>query len=185
MTPPAYAEVLRDLALFRRHAATAESALVLRADLSAALDAVEAAARELASARRELQDARARQAPTAPPRPQRPEPADLSALRKRNEYLVGVAIKHATELRAARCKLRTLKKALAKADADRAAADGRSVSHLASRLGRRGGKLGGKARAERLSAERRSEIARHAAQHRWGRSAEGNESAPDDCRGAG
>lgn len=34
-------------------------------------------------------------------------------------------------------------------------------------LGRRGGLKGGKARAERLSKERRSEIARKAAQARW------------------
>ena len=34
-------------------------------------------------------------------------------------------------------------------------------------LGRRGGKKGGKARAEKLSAERRSEIARKAARARW------------------
>jgi len=33
--------------------------------------------------------------------------------------------------------------------------------------GRAGGRKGGKARAERLSAERRSEIARAAAQARW------------------
>ena len=35
--------------------------------------------------------------------------------------------------------------------------------------GRRGGKIGGKARAEKLSPERRSEIARMAAAKRWGR----------------
>lgn len=34
-------------------------------------------------------------------------------------------------------------------------------------LGRLGGKKGGKARAEKLSAERRSEIAREAAKARW------------------
>ena len=34
-------------------------------------------------------------------------------------------------------------------------------------LGRLGGKKGGKARAEKLSSERRREIARHAAQARW------------------
>jgi hypothetical protein len=33
--------------------------------------------------------------------------------------------------------------------------------------GRKGGRKGGKARAERLSAERRSEIARNAAEARW------------------
>ncbi len=35
-------------------------------------------------------------------------------------------------------------------------------------LGRRGGLKGGKARAERLTSERRSEIAKKAAQARWG-----------------
>jgi hypothetical protein len=35
-------------------------------------------------------------------------------------------------------------------------------------LGRRGGLKGGKARAEKLSAEERSRIARRAAQTRWG-----------------
>lgn len=38
---------------------------------------------------------------------------------------------------------------------------------LAAALGRRGGLKGGKARAEKLSAERRQEIARLAAQKRW------------------
>ena len=37
-------------------------------------------------------------------------------------------------------------------------------------LGRKGGKKGGKARAEKLSPERRKEIAQKAAQKRWGRS---------------
>jgi hypothetical protein len=36
-------------------------------------------------------------------------------------------------------------------------------------LGRKGGLKGGKARAESMSAERRSELARHAAQARWAR----------------
>lgn len=36
-------------------------------------------------------------------------------------------------------------------------------------LGRKGGKKGGKARAERLSPEDRSRIARHAANTRWSR----------------
>ena len=36
-------------------------------------------------------------------------------------------------------------------------------------LGRLGGKKGGKARAEKLSPEQRSEIARKAAQARWGK----------------
>ena len=36
-------------------------------------------------------------------------------------------------------------------------------------LGRLGGKKGGKARAEKLTPERRSEIAKKAAQARWGK----------------
>ena len=40
-------------------------------------------------------------------------------------------------------------------------------TRVARFLGRRGGMKGGKARAESLSPERRSEIARHAAQVRW------------------
>ncbi|MEQ9400139.1 MAG: hypothetical protein RJQ04_13340 [Longimicrobiales bacterium] len=42
----------------------------------------------------------------------------------------------------------------------------------AVQLGRKGGKKGGKARAEKLSAERRSEIARKAARARWGKQSE-------------
>jgi hypothetical protein len=38
---------------------------------------------------------------------------------------------------------------------------------LAVELGRRGGLKGGKARAEKLSPERRSEIAKKAAEKRW------------------
>ena len=38
---------------------------------------------------------------------------------------------------------------------------------LAVELGRRGGLIGGKARAEKLSARKRKEIARKAAQARW------------------
>ena len=37
-------------------------------------------------------------------------------------------------------------------------------------LGRRGGLKGGRARADRLTAEERSEIARNAARKRWGKS---------------
>jgi cystathionine beta-lyase family protein involved in aluminum resistance len=39
----------------------------------------------------------------------------------------------------------------------------------AQALGRLGGKKGGRARAEKLSAERRKEIARQAAEKRWGK----------------
>lgn len=39
-------------------------------------------------------------------------------------------------------------------------------------LGRRGGLIGGKKRAETLTAEKRSEIARKAAQARWGHPAQ-------------
>ncbi|MBA3688656.1 MAG: histone H1 [Chloroflexi bacterium] len=40
---------------------------------------------------------------------------------------------------------------------------------MAVELGRRGGLIGGKARAEQLSPERRSQIARAAAAKRWGK----------------
>jgi hypothetical protein len=40
-------------------------------------------------------------------------------------------------------------------------------NRAAQELGRLGGKKGGKARAEKLSAERKSEIAREAAKARW------------------
>ena len=43
----------------------------------------------------------------------------------------------------------------------------------AVQLGRKGGKKGGKARAEKLSDERRSEIARQAAHARWAREKKG------------
>ena len=39
---------------------------------------------------------------------------------------------------------------------------------VAVERGRKGGQKGGKARAERMSAEERSESARHAARARWG-----------------
>jgi hypothetical protein len=42
----------------------------------------------------------------------------------------------------------------------------------AQRTGRNGGLKGGKARAEKLTPERRSEIARKAAQARWGKQAQ-------------
>ena len=41
------------------------------------------------------------------------------------------------------------------------------LSKAAAELGRRGGLIGGKARAIKLSAERRKEIARKAAEARW------------------
>jgi hypothetical protein len=41
------------------------------------------------------------------------------------------------------------------------------MRELARKLGRRGGKKGGKARAEKLTPEQRSEIARKAAKARW------------------
>jgi hypothetical protein len=44
-------------------------------------------------------------------------------------------------------------------------------SHAASILGKLGGSKGGKARAENLSARRRTEIAKKAAQSRWKRAA--------------
>lgn len=42
-----------------------------------------------------------------------------------------------------------------------------SVSAYLSRIGRKGGLKGGKARANKLSAEKRSEIAKKAAKARW------------------
>lgn len=44
------------------------------------------------------------------------------------------------------------------------------TTNPAVELGRRGGKKGGKARAKKLTAEERSEIARKAARARWGKS---------------
>ena len=44
-----------------------------------------------------------------------------------------------------------------------------SIKHRMSALGKVGGPRGGKARAAKLSAERRSEIARAAAAARWGK----------------
>jgi hypothetical protein len=44
-----------------------------------------------------------------------------------------------------------------------------SVKEYLARIGRKGGWKGGKARAMKLSAERRCEIARKAAQARWAR----------------
>ncbi len=45
---------------------------------------------------------------------------------------------------------------------------GATKDPLAVELGRRGGQKGGKARAARMTAEERSEAARHAARKRWG-----------------
>ena len=46
-------------------------------------------------------------------------------------------------------------------------AEDEEMRELARKLGRRGGLKGGKARAEKLSDERKSEIARKAAKARW------------------
>jgi hypothetical protein len=51
-------------------------------------------------------------------------------------------------------------------------------SALAAALGRRGGLKGGRARADRLTARRRSEIARYAAEQRWKRHRERREAKP-------
>jgi len=48
--------------------------------------------------------------------------------------------------------------------------DGRDLAAVL--LGRRGGLKGGKARAAALSADRRSEIAKKAAESRWGKAAD-------------
>ena len=50
---------------------------------------------------------------------------------------------------------------------DQPAPDEQGKDPAAVSLGRKGGKKGGKARAEALSPERRSEIARKAAVNRW------------------
>jgi len=50
-------------------------------------------------------------------------------------------------------------------DKDAAPDDGKDPAAVA--LGRRGGLKGGRARADKLTAEQRSEIARRAAQARW------------------
>jgi hypothetical protein len=50
---------------------------------------------------------------------------------------------------------------------DQAADEGKSPA--AVELGRKGGLKGGRARAEKLTAEERSEAARRAAQARWGK----------------
>ncbi len=62
---------------------------------------------------------------------------------------------------------------LAKLVVDMAAGEAESVPErvkdpAAVELGRKGGLKGGKARAAKLSPERRAEIARRAAQARWG-----------------
>jgi hypothetical protein len=44
-----------------------------------------------------------------------------------------------------------------------------SVKEYLARIGRKGGLKGGEARARKLSAEKRSEIARKAAKARWAR----------------
>jgi hypothetical protein len=41
------------------------------------------------------------------------------------------------------------------------------ISQVMSEMGARGGKIGGKVRAEKLSSERKREIASHAARTRW------------------
>jgi hypothetical protein len=61
---------------------------------------------------------------------------------------------------------RVVQEAIAKADPD-ATPNGKNPAAVA--LGRLGGLKGGKARAARLSAKRRAEIARRAAQARWGK----------------
>lgn len=43
------------------------------------------------------------------------------------------------------------------------------ISEYLAQIGRKGGLKGGKARAEKLSPERRSEIAKEAAKVRWGK----------------
>lgn len=52
-------------------------------------------------------------------------------------------------------------------DKDEPADDGKDPAAVA--LGRKGGRVGGRARADALTPERRSEIAREAAAARWGK----------------
>ena len=59
-------------------------------------------------------------------------------------------------------------------DAVEESPDGKNPAAVA--LGRLGGKKGGKARADSLSAKRRSEIAKRAAQVRWAKEKNGKES---------
>ncbi len=58
---------------------------------------------------------------------------------------------------------------------ERDADEGKNPAAVA--LGRLGGQKGGRARAEKLTAEERSDIARNAARSRWRRSTYGNEPA--------
>ena len=51
------------------------------------------------------------------------------------------------------------------------------MRELARKLGRRGGLKGGKARAEKLTPEQRSEIARKAAKARWAKKKQEDESS--------
>ena len=51
--------------------------------------------------------------------------------------------------------------------------DHTSVNGVAAEMGRRGGLKGGRARAEALTAEQRSELARNAASARWHRDCKG------------
>jgi hypothetical protein len=53
------------------------------------------------------------------------------------------------------------------ATSDEPSDDGKDPAAVA--LGRKGGLKGGKARAQSMTPERRSELARHAAQARWAR----------------
>jgi hypothetical protein len=52
-----------------------------------------------------------------------------------------------------------------------------AMRELARKLGRRGGLKGGKARAEKLSPERRKEIAKKAANARWAKKRQQEESS--------
>jgi hypothetical protein len=52
------------------------------------------------------------------------------------------------------------------------------MRELARRLGRRGGLKGGKARAEKLTKEQRSAIAKKAAEARWAKKRQQEEESP-------
>ena len=65
---------------------------------------------------------------------------------------------------------------LATGDAEEENLQNEGKDPAAVALGRKGGKKGGRARAEKLTAEQRSEIARNAAKARWKKRSSNNQS---------
>lgn len=144
-----YEEVLRDLALYRRHAQSSESAAALRGDLNTVLDALAEAAARIANMCEDVQESTRRLAITE---------AALDALCSRMR-------RHEDDARKATSAAARATRALERVKAEPSS---NRVANAAQKLGRLGGRKGGKARAERLSPERRREIAQKAAQKRWG-----------------